>query len=186
MGISMTGTTVIEHSRDVWLRRGVAAAIDSVVTVLVAEVLLTIVGYKSLVQHGHTVDEVGARLFGLIAAVLYYPAIMSATDGRTFGKILTGVRVVRRDSHLMSVWRAGWREVVIKVGLFGTLASFPIHGPYSTLSLIGLCTVAFDFLWPLWDDENRALHDFLAGTRVLRRGSLMEIQGVTKDAQKRR
>ena len=24
-------------------------------------------------------------------------------------------------------------------------------------------------LWPLWDDENRALHDFVVDTRVVKR-----------------
>jgi uncharacterized RDD family membrane protein YckC len=26
-----------------------------------------------------------------------------------------------------------------------------------------------DYLWPLWDRENRAVHDFAARTRVVRR-----------------
>jgi uncharacterized RDD family membrane protein YckC len=28
--------------------------------------------------------------------------------------------------------------------------------------------VLANFLWPLWDPQNRAIHDMLAGTRVVR------------------
>ena len=47
-------------------------------------------------------------------------------------------------------------EVVVKTLLFG-IASV-ITG--------GLATLA-DVLWPLWDEENRALHDLIVDTRVV-------------------
>ena len=35
--------------------------------------------------------------------------------------------------------------------------------------LVGLDRVGrADALWPLWDDENRALHDFVVNSRVVR------------------
>ena len=49
------------------------------------------------------------------------------------------------------------REVAVKALLFGILASITA----------GLASLA-DVLWPLWDDENRALHDFIVDTRVVR------------------
>ena len=40
----------------------------------------------------------------------------------------------------------------------------PSPAPGSTA---GLATLA-DVLWPLWDEENRALHDLIVDTRVIR------------------
>jgi uncharacterized RDD family membrane protein YckC len=170
MGLGRADKMSSERSRDVWWRRAVAAIVDSFLTVLLIEVLLTIFGYKTLFQHGHVVHDASARIFGLIGAACYYPAVMTTTNGRTLGKLTTGVRVVRTDRHSMTAVRATWREVIVKVALFGTLASLPIggDGTFAVLRLGGLLLVALDLLWPVWDRENRALHDMLAGTRVLR------------------
>jgi uncharacterized RDD family membrane protein YckC len=35
-------------------------------------------------------------------------------------------------------------------------------------SLTGGLAFFADVLWPLWDEENRALHDFIVDTRVVR------------------
>jgi hypothetical protein len=49
------------------------------------------------------------------------------------------------------------REVVVKWLLFGVVAnSF-------TFGLAALV----DYLWPLWDEENRALHDFVVNSRTI-------------------
>jgi uncharacterized RDD family membrane protein YckC len=56
----------------------------------------------------------------------------------------------------MTLVRAAIREVVVELGLFGLT---PFINPF-------LSTV--DGLWPLWDKENRAIHDALARTRVVR------------------
>jgi hypothetical protein len=49
------------------------------------------------------------------------------------------------------------REVAVKALLFGFLSSLTF----------GLASLA-DVLWPLWDEENRALHDFAVNTRTIR------------------
>ena len=49
------------------------------------------------------------------------------------------------------------REVVIKQLLFGFVGGFFLSIP-----------TILDYLWPLWDDENRALHDMIAASRVIR------------------
>ena len=43
------------------------------------------------------------------------------------------------------------REVVVKWLLFGVVAA---RSPFGLAPLL-------DVLWPLWDEENRALHDFI-------------------------
>jgi uncharacterized RDD family membrane protein YckC len=91
-----------------------------------------------------------------IVALLYAPALMARTNGKTLGRMATGIRVVRAGGEPMTFGFAMLREVAVKALLFGIA---------STLTG-GLASLA-DVLWPLWDEENRALHDFVVDTRVV-------------------
>jgi uncharacterized RDD family membrane protein YckC len=54
----------------------------------------------------------------------------------------------------------GWallREFVVRVLLFGVLGSFFFSIPW-----------LLDYLWPIWDESNRALHDMVVSTHVVR------------------
>jgi uncharacterized RDD family membrane protein YckC len=112
-------------------------------------------------------DGVGivAVLVGLLIAVLctsivalfYAPALMARTNGQTLGRIVTGIRVVRANGVPIDFGFAMLREVVVKVLFFGVLGT-----------LTGGLAPLIDVLWPLWDEENRALHDFVVNTRVIR------------------
>jgi uncharacterized RDD family membrane protein YckC len=99
---------------------------------------------------------IGAILVVLVISalwLLYAPVMMARTDGRTVGRIAMGIRVVRAGGQPMTFWFAALREVVVKVLLFSVLP-FILH--------------LLDALWPLWDEENRALHDWIVNTRVIR------------------
>ena len=138
-----------------WWRRAGAFVIDSFIVGFVTVLLVILLG-----------DDVDSFSLGsvewflILAAMLpslaYFPVIMRATNGRTLGKMATRIRVVRTDSERMSFPRATWREVVLKA-LVVTL----LPGLLGVLWLL-------DDLWPLWDREHRAIHDMLAGTRVVR------------------
>jgi uncharacterized RDD family membrane protein YckC len=91
-----------------------------------------------------------------IAALLYAPAMMARTNGRTLGRMATGIRVVRADGKPIDFGFAMLREVVVKALLFGFLGM-----------LTGGLANLVDVLWPLWDEENRALHDFVVDTRTI-------------------
>jgi uncharacterized RDD family membrane protein YckC len=65
--------------------------------------------------------------------------------------------VVRANGERMTFGWAMLREVAVKSLLFGIAGSVTF----------GLASLA-DYLWPLWDDENRALHDFIVNTRVVK------------------
>jgi uncharacterized RDD family membrane protein YckC len=103
-------------------------------------------------------------LYGCAALVvfLYFPTVMALTNGQTAGKLVLHIRVVRTDHHRMTFGRATLRELVIKTGLVGTT---PVVNPLLS---------ALDGLWPLWDKENRAIHDMLARTRVVRADVMRE------------
>lgn len=105
----------------------------------------------------------GAILSVLIFAVIaliYAPATMARQgrhNGETWGKQLVGIRVVRDSGQRMDFWTAAVREVVVK-GLLVGFAS----------TIIPFLPWLLDNCWPLWDDENRALHDMVVSTHVVR------------------
>ena len=91
-----------------------------------------------------------------IVALLYAPLLMARTNGKTLGRMVCGIRVVRADTQPITFGFAMLREVAVKALLFG------IAGAITA----GLAQLA-DYLWPLWDEENRALHDFVVNTRTI-------------------
>ena len=98
-------------------------------------------------------------LMGLLV-LLYAPLLMMREgkhNGQTLGKQLVGITVVRDNGQAMNFGWAALREVVIK-GLAVGIAS----------SIIPILPWLLDVLWPLWDDQNRALHDMAAQTHVVR------------------
>jgi uncharacterized RDD family membrane protein YckC len=92
-----------------------------------------------------------------VAALLYAPAMMARTNGRTLGRMATNIRVVRASGQPITFGFAVLREVVIKWFLFGIAGA-----------LTGGIAQLLDVLWPLWDEQNRCLHDFIVDTRVVK------------------
>jgi uncharacterized RDD family membrane protein YckC len=110
-------------------------------------------------------------LAALVLGILYGPFFMQrggARNGQTPGKQWVGIRVVRVSGE-----RFGWgwgllREFVLK-GIALSVASTIASGlTFFLLGVGGIAPYLADYLWPLWDDENRAVHDMLAETRVVR------------------
>jgi uncharacterized RDD family membrane protein YckC len=92
---------------------------------------------------------------------LFYPAVTMAREGekngQTWGKQAANLRVTRDNGEPMDI---GWgllREVVIKRIVFWFFGSGFLWIPW-----------LLDYLWPLWDDQNRALHDMIVSTHVVR------------------
>ena len=77
-------------------------------------------------------------------------------NGQTWGKQLVGIRVVRMNGVPMDFTSSAIREVLVKGLALGAISSIIPFIPY-----------LLDVLWPLWDDENRAVHDFIVDTRVI-------------------
>jgi uncharacterized RDD family membrane protein YckC len=91
-----------------------------------------------------------------VVALLYAPAVMARTNGKTFGRMATGIRVVRANGRPVDFGFAMLREVAVKTLLFGIAGG-----------MTGGLANLVDYLWPLWDEENRALHDFVVDTRTI-------------------
>jgi uncharacterized RDD family membrane protein YckC len=94
-------------------------------------------------------------VLGLLVTLAYLTILESrkgAHNGQTLGKQATGIRIVRDDGKRMTFGRALLREGV---------------GKYLLAIITLYIYLVVDYLWPLWDGENQALHDKVASTHVI-------------------
>ncbi len=146
-----------------WWRRAIAQIVDGLIISAgaVLLVLLCVALGASVDTDGGVVAFIVFALLAVLAftvvALLYAPLMMARTNGRTIGRQLTGIRVIRADGGPITFAFAMLREVAVKALLVGVASSL-------TFGLAWL----LDVLWPLWDEEKRALHDFVVNTRTIR------------------
>lgn len=159
-----------------WGRRALAAFIDAVVAAAITALIVVAVAVVVFSSgdgsrnYFVSVDDDGTGglvvlllalsavvVLGAIVSALYAPIWMWRTNGRTLGKQMLGIRVVRADGAPMSFGFAVFREFLVKGLLTAVVSTLTAH-----LYLLA------DILWPLVDSERRALHDHIARTRVVR------------------
>ena len=163
---SPSGALAGRHMLAGWWSRVGAALIDGLIVGLGGLVLLIAItapfsiGFFANEDVGVVSIVVGllfATICVSIVALLYAPTMMARTNGQTLGRMVVGIRVVRAKGQQMTFGFAMLREVAVKTLLFGIVSSL-------TAGLASL----LDVLWPLWDEENRALHDLIVDTRVIK------------------
>ena len=143
-----------------WWRRGGALLLDAIVLIVLSLAILLPAGFDAAHYLGSessfllAVAPEDLILLGVQAALalVYFPATMLAWEGRSLGKRVVGIRVVRRDGRRLGASTIVVREVLVKILILGIL---PL------LALV-------DYPWALADRHNRALHDLLVGTQVVR------------------
>jgi uncharacterized RDD family membrane protein YckC len=147
-----------------WGSRAVAQVIDWAVLLIPAVVLGILVVGAAVDDDSSWWGIVGASLLYVVVIggllLLYAPLLMMRSgehNGQTLGKQMIGITVVRDNGEQMGFGWSALREVVVK-GLLVGIAS----------SIIPFIPWFLDNFWPLWDDENRALHDMVVQTHVVR------------------
>ncbi len=146
-----------------WWPRAAAAVIDGVLIGILALVLLVPLGagLAGVDSDAGILTWIAAAFVTLVVfavvSLLYAPLMLWKTDGKTVGRMVVGIRVVRATGEPMTLGVAVVREVVLKWLVFGAASS----------ATGGIATLV-DYGWPLWDEEHRALHDFPVNTRTVR------------------
>lgn len=136
-----------------YLSRVGAAAVDLVVRLAIAlVVLLLVMAGGASVQQALDITVIAGGLIGLA----YAPIMIAITGGQTVGHQATGTKIVRQDGTPLDGSGALIREVAVKSVLFEGLGALLVFIP----------TLA-NYLWPLWDERDEALHDKLCKTRVV-------------------
>jgi uncharacterized RDD family membrane protein YckC len=123
----------------------------------------TVTGHATYtLTHEMKVVAVIAGLAYLASALLYAPLLLRREgrhNGQTWGKQLLSIRVIRDSGAPVDLGTALLREVVAKLVILSALGFVPIVGSFASFVW---------YLWPLWDGSNRAPHDMIAHTHVLR------------------
>ena len=144
-----------------WGSRVAATLIDWLILLVPAIVLAVIVvAIATGSDTGAIVTGILGFLAYLVVLFAYAPVLMARegpNNGQTWGKQMLAISVVRDNGQAMSFGWAALREIAVK-GLLISIVS----------SIIPLIPWLLDSLWPLWDDENRALHDMVCSTHVFK------------------
>jgi uncharacterized RDD family membrane protein YckC len=92
----------------------------------------------------------GAYLATIVLPFAYFTIMHGGKRGQTVGKRAAGIRVVDSEGRSIGYGRA--------------------FGRYALTFLLGIVVVPLllDYLWPLWDRRNQALHDKAVGSIVVR------------------
>jgi uncharacterized RDD family membrane protein YckC len=143
-----------------WGSRVGAALIDGLIlAVPVIVIVIIVVAIAAGSDVGAVVVGLISTLAYIVAAIFYAPVLMSrdgARNGQTLGKQMVGIRVSRDTGEPVGFGFAMLREIAVKNLLFWFVGSFIVYIP-----------TLLDVLWPLWDDQNRALHDMVCSTHVV-------------------
>ena len=144
-----------------WGQRALAVIIDGLI--LAIPVIIAIAILSALFASDD--DGSSSGLFGggivltifasFLIQLAYYPFMLARQgdkNGQTIGKQVMNIRAVRLDGQQWQLGTAAIREIVGKV----------LPG-----SLCGLYTLV-DYLWPLGDARNQAIHDKIGNSIVVR------------------
>lgn len=128
-----------------WARLG-ALVLDALILMVPIFILGFIVGAVLFASDAGEDDATGAAVviyaLATVLPYVYYGLTMGrdgAHNGQTFGKQIVGIRVKRVSGQPVGFWWAIGRELV--------------------KGIIGTVTLLINYLWPLWDKRNQALHD---------------------------
>jgi uncharacterized RDD family membrane protein YckC len=150
------------HGRQLssWGRRVAATLLDWLILLIpVAAViaLVVIVAFSS--DAGAVATGIASGLAYLLVLIFYAPVLMARQgehNGQTWGKQIVGIQVVRDNGEPVDFGFAFLRDVIVKGLLFGFVGGWFFSIP-----------TIVDYLWPLWDGENRCLHDMVVSTHVV-------------------
>jgi uncharacterized RDD family membrane protein YckC len=147
-----------------WGSRLGATLIDWLVLLIPSAILAVLLFGGTLDDDSSAWGVVGVSILYVLLisllVLLYAPLLMmrqGERNGQTLGKQLVGIRVVRDSGEPMGFGWAALREVVVKNIAVGIASS-----------IIPIIPWFLNYFWPLWDDQNRALHDMAVSTHVLR------------------
>jgi uncharacterized RDD family membrane protein YckC len=147
-----------------WGSRLGAYLIDALVLIIPAAILAVVIIGGTWDEDSSAWEVVGTSILYLLllsaVVLLYAPLLMmrqGERNGQTLGKQFVGIRVVRDNGEQFGFGWAALREVVVKNLAVGIASS-----------IIPIIPWFLNFFWPLWDDQNRALHDMAASTHVVR------------------
>ena len=144
-----------------WWRRVGAQLIDGLILAIPALVLGGLVGGAFAISNGLGIAAIVVAVILYIAIfIAYAPLLMKREgehNGQSWGKQALDIRVARDTGQQVEFGWAVLRQFVVIYLLFNVVGGFFASIP-----------TLLNYLWPLWDDSNRALHDMIVKSHVLK------------------
>jgi uncharacterized RDD family membrane protein YckC len=143
-----------------WWSRVGAALVDALILLVPALIIGIAIGAYRSSGDSRLGLQFATSAIALVIAFGYYAVTMTragARNGQTIGHQVAGIRVIRTNGSPVDVGLVLVRQTLIQGILFGWISGIVLFIP----SLL-------NYLWPLWDQESRALHDMMANTRVVK------------------
>ena len=137
-----------------WGSRVGAYIVDAVVELVIVFVLALV---AAAAVNGDTATGFVILGAAFVVGVVYPTVLLARWNGQTVGKRAMGIRVVGEGGAALTLGQAAMREIVMRGLVINVIGSI-------TFGIVGI----LDVLWPLWDKENRSLHDHGADTWVVR------------------
>ena len=144
----------VQRDYSSWGRRVGAYLLDTLVLVvpLIAIVIFALAAGNPDDEDDSSWAVIGiAYLLTIVAPFVYFTVMHGRESGQTLGKRWLGIRVVD-DSTGTSI---GYGRA------FGRYAITVVFGLF-------ILPLLLDYLWPLWDRKNQALHDKVVGSVVVK------------------
>jgi uncharacterized RDD family membrane protein YckC len=141
-----------------WIRFGAYAADTAILLPVAASLFLGL--WAAGVSPGLAALIAAAATDYGIRGLVYAPLLMrrpGRRNGQTLGKQLADIRVQREDDRRIGYAFAAKREWVVRTLLI----------QLGGVALTGGLAILLDYIWPLLDERNQALHDRVASTVVL-------------------
>ena len=152
-----------------WWRRVGAALFDGLVVGVPLTVLGVLVGQYSFHRNtaGREQAHIGAGyvIVSIVVFVLYAFVTNCRTgahNGQSIGKQVCRIRIARDDGAPVD-----WRTVLVREIVMKSGPSW-LGSQLGPVGLLFLFFPVVDGLWPLGQRENRAIHDMVARTHVVR------------------
>lgn len=124
----------------------IIVGVASVVTFFVVSGFLPIPSTAAMTPENMTLGSM--LLFAaMIAPAIYYPTMLTRTNGQTIGKRIAGIQVVRRDGKPITLWD----------GFLRCFVGYPMSATFLGLG----------FMWSVYDKNGQSWHDMTADTLVI-------------------
>jgi uncharacterized RDD family membrane protein YckC len=135
-----------------WLSRVGAYLLDTLILLIPLGIILGIIFAVDPDDSSGAWIVLGlAYVITLVLPFVYFTVLQGNERGQTYGKRAAGIRVVSEQTG----------ESIGYGRAFGRYAIMVVFGLF-------FLPIVLDYLWPLWDAKNQALHDKVVGSIVVR------------------
>ncbi|WP_130805799.1 RDD family protein [Senegalia massiliensis] len=188
---AQSGTLVFQSEKVNIFRRGIATLFDIYISSVLANIPILIIysmetgetQMTSELSSLSTPSGILASVLGILIVSIYYIVLpLYKFDGQTLMKRLLGFKIVKRDGTKLDLKTMFKREILgsmIVEGGFVSSANYLrqliliLTGSqllYTGLLYTSFVTTILSIIFILFSKEGRALHDYIANTKVLRGG----------------